>query len=123
MLIVDTDTSQVRAICEALRSAFRAPTVWMARSSQEAIKVLSRHQELQWDLVVLDHDLEMSDRLEGGNGQTVAMAMRQIGTRAKRVIIQSLNARGAEAMHGILHPHYKVSRVPFPGALDIIRAG
>jgi CheY-like chemotaxis protein len=123
VLVVDSDISKVKAICEALRARFPAPTVWMARNSEVAIKVLSNHRGLQWDLVFLDHDLEMSDALKGRNGQTVASAMRQIGSRAKKVIIQSRNATGADAMHGILHPHYKVVRATFRGTLDMIRAG
>jgi hypothetical protein len=95
----------------------------LGRNSEEAIKVLSNHQEMQWDLVFLDHDLEISDVPEGRNGQTVATAMRAIGSRAKKVIIQSRNTNGAEAMHGILHPHYKVVRASFRGTLDMIRAG
>lgn len=55
VLIVDNDVSKVKAICEALGSRFHLPTVWMARSGQEEIKVLSNHKDLQWDQVFLDH--------------------------------------------------------------------
>jgi hypothetical protein len=119
-LIVDNDISRVRTICEALRFRFRLPTVWMARSARGAVKILSRLEETQWELIFLEHDLGMSDWWDAQNGQTVALAMREMGVRAKRVIIQSLNEGGAEAMRMILHPHYQVLQVPFPELSDFI---
>lgn len=120
VLVVDNDMSKVKAICEALRFRFRLPTVWMARNAPEAIKILLL--DMSWDLVFLDYDLELTDRPEEKNGQTVAMAMCEMGVRAKRVIIQSVNGHGAKAMNGILNLHYRVLQAPFPETLDVIGA-
>ena len=117
-LIVDNDISKVKAICEALRSRFWSPTVWMARTSQEAVKLLSRLKDTYLDLVFLEHDLESSD--DASNGQTVATAMCEVGVKAKEVMIHTANASGAEAMRNILSPHYQVQRIPFPEVLKVI---
>ena len=123
VLVVDSDISRVKAICKALRDRFRErPVVWMARNCPEAISILTRLKDMSWDLVFLDHDLEMNDQGGGKNGQAVAGAMRQIGVSAKRIVLQSQNVGGAEAMHGILHQHYQVLRAPFPKTLDVIEA-
>jgi CheY-like chemotaxis protein len=120
VLVVDNDILKVKAICEALRWRFQLPTVWMARNAQEAIEILS--QEMPWDLVFLDYDLETSGGLEAGNGQTVAMAMCEIGVKAQKVIIQSMNAYGAKAITGILNLRYRVLQAPFPQTLEAIGA-
>ena len=122
VLVVDNDISRVKTICKALRDRFQWPSVWMAQDAQEAIKILWQLKDTHWDFVFLDHHPEASDQAAGRNGEKVAMAMREIGVKAKRVVIQSANPDEAEKLQGILNPLYRVVRATFPDSLDAIAA-
>jgi len=68
----------------------------------------------EWDLALLDHDLEEAPGYEGKNGAVAAKWLAQERPQIKKVIIHSTNRRGAQRMEDALRHNYKVEQVPFP---------
>ena len=119
ILIVDDDLGRTREIIDGVKKRFGGqPESWTAQSSDEAIRILAFDKATRWDMIFLDHDL-LSSGEYCDDGQTVAQAMVDIGVKARRVIIQSVNWWGAPIMKGILSG-YKVTLAPYPDVLLLL---
>ncbi len=68
----------------------------------------------EWDLAMLDHDLNTAPGYEGKNGSVAAKWLAQERPKIKRIIIHSTNARGAQKMEDALRHYYKVEQIRFP---------
>jgi CheY-like chemotaxis protein len=121
VLIVDDDLNRTEAIREELRNRIgKQPEIWMAQNAESAIAILEYWRECKWNLIFLDHDLYDSVWPEGGDGRTVARAMKRLGVQVGTVVIQSVNKMGARQMRDILKDQ-RVILAPYPDVLPLIR--
>lgn len=77
----------------------------------------------EWDLALLDHDLDTAPGYKGKNGTVAARWLAQERPKIKRIIIHSTNGRGAQKMEDALRRCYKVEHIPFPQLKRLLKRG
>ena len=106
IFILEDDPVRSKLIYEILKHdiEYRGVTchTLLARSSDEAERILSRTKK--WDLLLLDHDLipQFMDETESNTGSTVAQYIIDNNIQYPKAIIHSINSHGANNMCRIL---------------------
>lgn len=83
-------------------------------------EALVKNKEMTWDLISLDHDLGISKGNLVNNGMTAVLAMGALETKARNVIIHTINPPAGDRMESDLKRlGYKVYRIPFNTTNDL----
>lgn len=126
VLFVDDDEKRHHLMDEFNESGKK---IFHVETAEQAMQALAEHQ---FDMLMLDHDLSIEDRMCDPDGQTVVTNGSQLAdwivksglvSKDVDVIVHSFNPAGASRMVKIFHSagYERVTRIPFgPQLLQVL---